>query len=282
MPRFHARHTTEIRYSRAISQSVNEVRLTPLAGGRQRLEWSSLRAEPAARIEAGRDGFGNAVHRFALPHDHDALMVESTAMVQTRPAEVPGEWEAVGLERVADPAYSRAHAAYLLPSRYVRWQGPVDSLARSLPLPEDDGAAAWLRAVEGAVGEAIAYARGATRVDTSVEDVVRLRRGVCQDMAHLFIALCRRRGVAARYVSGWMHNPHRAGPGASHAWAEAAVPGHGWTELDPTNPGSSLERHVRLAVGRDYDDVPPLRGRFRGRTAQELRVSVELRAVEEG
>jgi transglutaminase-like putative cysteine protease len=140
MPRFHARHTTEIRYSGAISQSVNEVRLTSLTDGRQRLEWSSVRAEPAARIKAGRDGFGNAVHRFALPQAHDALVVESEAM----------------------------------------------------------GLAAWLRALEGPVGEAISYTRGATRVDTSVEDVVRLRRGVCQDMAHLFLALCRRRGVGSR------------------------------------------------------------------------------------
>jgi transglutaminase-like putative cysteine protease len=280
MPRFHARHTTEIRYSQAISQSVNEVRLTPLADGRQRLEWASLRAEPAARIEADRDDFGNAVHRFALPEPHDALIVESVAMVETRPAEILAGWESVGLQEVADPAYREAHAAYLTPSRHVRWQEPVESLARSLSLPEDHGLAAWLRALEGAVGEAISYSRGATRVDTSVEDVVRLRRGVCQDMAHLFIALCRRRGVAARYVSGWMHNPHREGPGASHAWAEAAVPGHGWMEVDPTNPGSSLDRHIRLAVGRDYDDVPPLRGRFRGRTAQELTVTVELRAVE--
>ena len=282
MPRFHARHTTEIRYSRAISHSVNEVRLTPLTDGRQRLEWSRLRAEPAARIEAARDDFGNAVHRFALPQAHDALVVESVAMVETRPAEISAGWKAVGREAVADPAYRRAHAAYLLPSRHVSWQEPVDSFARALALPEDDGLAAWLRALEGAVGEAISYSRGATRVDTSVEDVVRLRRGVCQDMAHVLIALCRRRGVAARYVSGWMHNPHRAGPGASHAWAEAAVPGHGWMEVDPTNPGSTLERHIRLAVGRDYDDVPPLRGRFRGRTAQELRVSVELRAIEAG
>lgn len=202
-------------------------------------------------------------------------------MVETRPAELPAGWQAVGLKAVAEPAYRRERAAYLAPSRHVRWQEPVESLARALSLPEDEGLAAWLRALEASVGETIAYSRGATRVDTPVEDVVRLRRGVCQDMAHLYIALCRRRGVAARYVSGWMHNPHRSGPGASHAWAEAAIPGHGWVEMDPTNPGSSLERHIRLAVGRDYDDVPPLRGRFRGRTAQELRVSVELRAVEE-
>jgi transglutaminase-like putative cysteine protease len=223
MPRFHARHTTEIRYWPAISQSINEVRLTPLAHGRQRLEWSRLRAEPAARIEVARDDFGNSVHRLALPQAHDALVVESVAMVETRPAEIPAGWEVVEPEAVADPAYRRAHAAYLVPSRHVRWQEPVDSFAR-----------------------------------------------------------CRRRGVAARYVSGWMHNPHRAGPCASHAWAEAAVPGHGWMEVDPANPGATLERHIRLAVGRDYDDVPPLRGRFRGRTAQELRVSVELRAIDGG
>lgn len=168
MPRLHARHTTEIRYSRAVSQSVNEVRLTPLAGGRQRLEWSSLTAEPAARIEAGRDAFGNAVHRFALPQAHDALVVESAAIVETRPAEIPAGWGAAGMEAVADPAYWEAHAVYLLPSRHVRWQEPVDSLARSLRVNEEGGLVAWLRALEAAVGEAISYTRGATRVDTSV------------------------------------------------------------------------------------------------------------------
>ena len=88
-----------------------------------------------------------------------------------------------------------------------------------------------------------------TRVDTPVEEVVRVGRGVCQDMAHLMIAVARRRGVAARYVSGWLHLPGLEGPGESHAWVELAVPGRGWVEFDPTHPDPAHEHYVRLAIG---------------------------------
>ena len=122
----------------------------------------------------------------------------------------------------------------------------------------------WGATLEAEINEAIVYTPGVTEVDTPVEEVVRVGRGVCQDMAHLMIAVARRRGVAARYVSGWLHLPGLEGPGESHAWVEIAVPGLGWVEFDPTHPSPATEHYVRLAVGRDYADVPPLRGSYLG------------------
>ncbi len=108
---------------------------------------------------------------------------------------------------------------------------------------------------------------------------MRVGRGVCQDMAHLMIAVARRRGVAARYVSGWLYLPGHEGPGESHAWVEFAVPGLGWVEFDPTHPSPDTEHYVRLAVGRDYADVPPLRGSYIGPATERMDVSVEVRAI---
>ena len=113
-------------------------------------------------------------------------------------------------------------------------------------------------------------------MDTPIEEVVRAGAGVCQDMAHLMIALCRRRGMAARYISGWLHLPGIERPGESHAWVEAAVPGLGWVELDPTHPDAAHEDYVRLAVGRDYADVPPLRGSYVGPPTEGMSVAVQV------
>ncbi len=137
----------------------------------------------------------------------------------------------------------------------------------------------WGASLEAEINKAIVYTTGVTEVDTPIEEVVRVGRGVCQDMAHLMIAVARRRGVAARYVSGWLHLPGLEGPGESHAWVEIAVPGMGWVEYDPTHPAPSTEHYVRLAVGRDYDDVPPLRGSYLGPPTDRMDVVVEVREL---
>ena len=104
-------------------------------------------------------------------------------------------------------------------------------------------------------------------------------RGVCQDFAHVFVALCRLHGVAARYVSGWMFEADRDGPVESHAWAEVNIPGVGWVEEDPTHVGEVSDRYVRIACGRDYLDVVPIKGTYVGGMTESMEVSVELREV---
>lgn len=121
----------------------------------------------------------------------------------------------------------------------------------------------------------MAHDPGTTVVDTPVETVAFERRGVCKDLAHLFIALCRRQGVPARYVSGWLHDPARKVPGESHAWVEVQVPGAGWCEIDPTHPEPITGRWVRVAMGRDCADVTPVRGTHQGAATESMTVSVK-------
>jgi transglutaminase-like putative cysteine protease len=280
VPRLHARHRTEIRYAGPVGESVNEVRLVPTDVGGQRVEWAQVRVDPAAELIGHRDAFGNAVRWFQLVDPHESLVVEAEAIVETRPAAPPPPAAArAGLADLADPAYADGLAEFLIPSPRVRWDGPVEELAESLELPGEGSVLDWARALEAEVNRAIAYTPGVTAVDTSVEEVVRVGRGVCQDLAHVMVALARRCGVAARYVSGWLHQAGREGPGESHAWVEVALPGGGWIHLDPTHPAPEHERYVRVAMGRDYSDVAPLRGSYLGAPTESMSVTVEVREI---
>ena len=226
MPRLHAKHRTEIAYAGPAGESVNEVHLTPLDGSRQRVESASVAVHPAAELHPHVDAFGNTVHWFQITDPHEVLIVEAEAVVETRP-EVPGAAGDLGLPGLVDPAYRDRLAEFLAPSCHVRWPRGVARLTRQMELPTGGGVQEWLEALEGEVNRVIAYEPGTTVVDTPIEEVVRERRGVCQDMAHLMIALCRAAGVGARYVSGWLHLPAHEGPAESDAWVEAAVPGAG-------------------------------------------------------
>jgi transglutaminase-like putative cysteine protease len=270
-----------MRYAGPAGESVNEIRLSPSDNGRQRVEWAHVRVEPAAELLGHTDSYGNVVRWFQVVGPHETLVVESEAIVVTRPAPRHPASAGGDLAELDDPAYVERYAEFLSPSDRVRWAGPVADFgdALALALDEGEGALAWARRLEAEVNRAIVYTTGATRVDTPIEDVVQAGAGVCQDMAHLMIALCRRRGMAARYVSGWLHLPGIERPGESHAWVEAAVPGLGWVELDPTHPDPAHEDYVRLAVGRDYADVPPLRGSYLGPATEGMSVVVEVKEL---
>jgi len=279
MPRLRIRHRTELRYSGTATESVNEVRMLPRPGPRVEVEAAEVAVEPATSVHRHSDSFGNAVTWFQVIEPHDALVVEAEAVVavrrslpQARRTAPEDQWRALG-----DPRYRDDMAEFLAASAYAAADSEVAALAESLALPESGGVDRWLVDLSHAVCDAITYDTGATAVHTPASEVARLRRGVCQDLAHVTIALCRQRGVPARYVSGWLHYLGANGPGESHAWIEAHVPEDGWVELDPTHPGRSDLDHVPVAVGRDYSDVPPIRGSYLGAPASNMTVWVDIR-----
>ena len=279
MPRLHAKHRTEIRYAGPVGESVNEIRLTPSDNGRQQVEWSHVRVEPAAELLSHTDAFGNEVSWFQLVGAHELLVVESEAIVVTSPAPRPPASEGGDMAELDDPDYidTLGRVPRRLGARPVERAGR--RVRRRAGAERGRGRAGVGARARGGRQPRHRLHPGATRVDTPIEDVVRAGVGVCQDMAHLMIALCRRRGVAARYVSGWLHLPGIDRPGESHAWVEAAVPGLGWVELDPTHPEPASEHYVRLAVGRDYTDVPPLRGSYLGPVTEGMDVVVHVREL---
>ena len=271
-------HSTHYRYSGPIAETVMELRLRPMDGNGQRCLEFELDVSSGIKPRTYRDGYGNNVHYFNLVRPHTRLSVTSTSVVET------------GLEPDAD-------AGEELVQDFLRYRSPVKDVPgiRELAAQHAIGEPTSGSSVEQALDELtlaisrdFAYDRAVTNVYSAVDDVLALRAGVCQDFAHLFIAVARAMGVPARYVSGYIHASaapelKRGAAGnvatASHAWAEAWVPGRGWIGYDATHPVRTSEHHVRLAVGRDYSDAAPTRGIYVGSATGAMEVTVRTREM---
>jgi transglutaminase-like putative cysteine protease len=261
-------HTTRYRYSGPIAETVMEVRLRPMDGNGQRCLEFDLEVSSRIKPRSYRDGYGNNVHYFNLVRPHSSLTVTSRSVVET------------GGELDPDPGEELVHD-------FLRFRSPVRDvpgirqLASRHPIDRPSSGASVERALDEltlAISREFAYDRAVTTVYSAVDEVLALRAGVCQDFAHLFIAVARAMGVPARYVSGYIHAPGAAST-ASHAWAEAWVPGRGWVGYDATHPVRAGENHVRLAIGRDYSDAAPTRGIYIGSATGAMDVTVRTREL---
>ncbi|MCS7060316.1 MAG: transglutaminase family protein [Anaerolineae bacterium] len=262
-------HLTTLSYDAPINEAHTEVRLKPADAGGQRCLSFKLLTEPVkAHVLAYIDHFGNDVRYFDWLQPHQRLSIAVTSEVLTAPLFDPGAGELTPLEE-----YDYCH-----PTAYAPADEAICRFAGPHILPDDPLGTA--RTLSEAVFRSIKYERGATDVKTTADDVIRLGRGVCQDFAHLLIACCRCQGIPARYVSGYLYDPKFFGDtAATHAWVDVFIAGHGWISLDPTHNCEQNERYVRVAVGRDYADVPPTRGVFKGNAKETLEVRVVIRAL---
>jgi transglutaminase-like putative cysteine protease len=169
----------------------------------------------------------------------------------------------------------------LLPSHFVHSSAALDQLATELECERRESPFTLLAELNESIYKLFAYAPNSTKVDSPIEEALVARQGVCQDFAHIMLALVRGLKIPCRYVSGYMFHrvegkKDRSLEGASHAWLEALVPGLGWLALDPTNNLVGADRHIRVAIGRDYADVPPTRGVHKGDSQSELSVQVTV------
>jgi transglutaminase-like putative cysteine protease len=261
-------HSTRYRYSGPIAETVMELRLRPMDGNGQSCLEFKLDLSSGIEPRTYRDGYGNIVHYFNLVRPHVRLSVTSRSVVET------------GRELDADAGEDLVHD-------FLRFRSPVKDvpgvrqLASRHPIADPSFGPSVEQALDEltlAISRDFAYDRAVTTVYSGVDDVLALRAGVCQDFAHLFIAVARAIGVPARYVSGYIHAPGASGA-ASHAWAEAWVPGRGWIGYDATHPVRTSEHHVRLAVGRDYTDAAPTRGIYVGSATGSMEVRVRTREL---
>jgi transglutaminase-like putative cysteine protease len=263
-------HTTRYKYSGPIAETVMEVRLRPMDGNGQRCLKFDLDVSAGIKPRDYRDGYGNSVHYFNLVRPHTRLSITSTSVVET------------GLDLDADAGEELVHD-------FLRFRSPVKDvpgvreLAGRHPISDPASGPSVEQALDEltlTISREFAYDRAVTNVYSAVDEVLELRAGVCQDFAHLVIAAARAMGVPARYVSGYIHTPGgRGSASASHAWAEAWVPGRGWVGYDATHPVRTSENHVRLAVGRDYSDAAPTRGIYVGSATGTMEVRVRTREV---
>lgn len=278
---FTVRHTTTFRYEPAVRESIMEVRLQPRSEGDQRCLTFTLDVDPPANIQQYRDFAGNTVHHFDIAGSHTQVKVTAQSAVEVQSAPAPrasdsGDWSDLDA-LVADGDYWEM----LLPSHFVRSSPALEDLARKLEYERRGNPLELLTELNTAIYKLFAYVPNSTKVDSPIEEALETRQGVCQDFAHIMIALVRRLKVPCRYVSGYMFHrdeqeKDRSLEGASHAWCEVLVPRLGWLAFDPTNNLVGSERHIRVAIGRDYADVPPTRGVYKGEAQSELSVAVSV------
>lgn len=287
--RLDIRYRSVFAYTESVSESHNELRACPLTDDFQRLLEYRVTIDPSARVFSYVDSWGTRVDTFGVRADHSVMVVTAEAAVETSPRPLPiGSSIAEDLRR---PGFIDAHIEFLERDRHTDGGPDLVELANrqsALGGPDVVGSAL---AIHRFVGGHLRYQAGSTTVGVSVDEVLRSGVGVCQDYAHLTVAMCRAAGIPARYVSGYLFTSSDAvGDDAegdtvvveTHAWVEVAIPGWGWLALDPTNGHSVGERHVKIGHGRSYDDVQPLRGVFLGPAQSTVAPQVEIRRLAAG
>jgi len=249
----------------------------------ERWDRFELGAAPYASVRRYRDGYGNATHLITVPRPHEYVEVSTNSIVWTLLTNPYAP-----LPKTAAPLSPAEEYDYLRFSRLVQEVREIELMAAAFHPSSPVEAFEKTLALMNLVNAEFEYVAEVTTVATTVADVVQHRRGVCQDFAHVLIGLCRAAGIPARYVSGYLivdrssdlsAREQRASV-ASHAWAEAFSSTHGWRGFDPTNNLMAGEDHVKMAIGRDYADVPPTRGTSRGAATERLRVTVSVERLE--
>ncbi len=283
MTYYSVHHLTRFQYQHPISESVMETRMQPRNDRNQRCLNFSLSISPRCRVFSHRDHLANNVHHFDIPGEHSQLVIIAEALVEQQPIFdipaflAPDAWQAL------DASVSQEdYWEMLLPSQYAKPTDALLQLARDLDVCRRDDPLMLLHELNQRIFEWFHYVPKSTQVDSPIDQAIASREGVCQDFAHCMIALVRQVGIPCRYVSGYLYHGEkdhdRSTADATHAWVEAFLPHLGWVGFDPTNNLVTYQRHIRTALGRDYADVPPTRGLYRGNTKSELSVAVRVSA----
>lgn len=266
-------HRLRFRYDDFIRESQMEIRVEPRTGNTQRLHSFQLAVGPTASVDRYLDWNKNWVHHLAVRDYHNRIEIVARSLVDTSPPDVD-----LGLPAAAS---DRPVAGELLD--FTRFDGPVehapalDALLSEIPVAREAPLIEQVQSVARVVSDRITYQPGVTTWRSTVADVLEHGSGVCQDFAHLTLALLRLRGIPSRYVSGYLHTGDQAAQ--SHAWIEVHGAGPGWIGFDPTHNRMPDENYVVVAVGRSYEDVSPNRGVYRGNAGEMLSAVVATRSI---
>jgi len=269
-------HRTQYTYASPVRDSFNEARLQPFSDEWQTVDHFLLKVLPATQLLHHHDFYRNVVHHFEIPEPHDSLLVESHLRITTKPRPHLAETEmAWPLAKISAALREERAFDFLQDSRFVELSPEAWRLAVDATDGLTDTWQATL-AIMKFVHRYLTYLPSATTVHTHMRDVLGERSGVCQDFAHVMIGMCRVLKIPALYVSGYLATEKAS---ATHAWVEVFVPGVGWLGLDPTHSRQPDETYVKIAVGRDYADVPPLTGSYKGTLEHNMKVAVNIRPV---
>lgn len=283
-------HYTHYTYQEPIGYSVNEIRLTPQTDSRQFCYEHSIVVNPDIKLFSYEDFFDNKVHSFTVSEPHQELLIKADSIVHTNEKELDqGRPLPLSTEKkiIRSNTFQNHFTEYLNGTAYTKMSPDLNDFVGEIEdLDSSGGIFLHLKKISECIHLNFIYDPSATDVHTTVEETLKLKRGVCQDFAHLMIAVCRSKDIPARYVSGYhfigdLQGGHADYEQASHAWVEAYVPGKGWVGYDPTNNGMVNWRYVKIGHGRDYRDIVPVKGVYTGTAAQALTVDVDVRIFED-
>ena len=290
MPYYSIEHETRFEYNSGVRESVMEVRARPRDEAGQDVVEFSLSISPRCHVWDYRDFMGNHVHSFDIPQTHRTQTITARSLVRVEPpAPLPWEFDPDTWDRLGkNPEAYRTDAFEMTqPSTFAHDSALFRSFIQETGIERGSDPLSTVRDVCQTIFDRFEYQPNRTEVDSPIDVPLGLRAGVCQDFAHIMIAVLRSLDIPARYVSGYLFHrggdlpaPERSSEDATHAWVETLLPDVGWVGFDPTHNIVTDDHYIRTAIGRDYADVPPTRGVFRGRAESKMAVTVTVEKLD--
>lgn len=270
-------HSTKYQYNWMIKESINEIRLFPHNFENQDVLQFELFITNNPQVEISKDYHGNSMGNFNNLEAHDEMIIESRMILRVNHSlKIPE----IDDTTVQDLAFEKEKSIYLqrlcIPETISK-QKQIDLILKKINLPEKSIIAIAQQCNEYVFNH-FTYTKGITNIETTVDEILEIKKGVCQDFANILLQLLRTVGIPSRYVSGYIcpnENDFR-GEGATHAWVEIYTPKQGWLGLDPTNNIWTMDNHVKLSVGRNFYDCTPVKGTYKGFAKQKLSVCVSI------
>lgn len=278
MPQFKIHHVTRYTYEVPVRDSANQIILFPVKDEYQTVLKQDLSITGEPSVDVYKDYYGNEVGAFTFADAHTELTIDSKIEVITKARPLPADvapkevqWNSLQALRYQVPFIDFLKQESCEVVDEIKRDTQVGEYMQVTPLTA-------AQKLNEYVFKQFQYIKGVTSVETTTDEIWKLKAGVCQDFAHILLVMLRMTGIPARYVSGYVcpnHNGMR-GEGATHAWVEAYIPDHGWLGLDPTNNCFVNDLHVRLAVGRSFSDCSPVKGTYKGTSHHSLEVGVSV------
>lgn len=281
MPTFYINHLTKYTYSNTVIDAANRIMLFPINDAYQKVTSQKININSNPSIETHTDYFDNTVGTFMIVEPHSTLIIESEIEVDVYSRMFPEDEiePALQWQTLKELSNQTTFIDFL---KFKPFTGSEEVSAYLHTFDKNTVTPyQFLQALSAFIFNEFKYIKGITTVNTTLDEVWEIKSGVCQDFTNFMLQACKMMGIPARYVSGYLcpYESFSRGEGATHAWIEAFIPNYGWLGFDPTNNIIATEHHVRLAIGRNYNDCSPVKGVFRGKVEDKLEVNVTVDTV---
>lgn len=270
-------HITKYQYSWPIKESINEIRLFPHNFDDQEVLQHQLLITTNPIVEVSKDFYGNKVGNFNILEPHQEMIIESQMVVRVDHSLKIPEIDTATLQDLEKIKEKNSSLQRLCMPEKISNQKKIDSILKKINFKEKSVTEIGQNCSQY-IFKNFTYTKGITNIETTVDEILDHKKGVCQDFAHVLLQLLRTAGIPSRYVSGYVcsNTSDLRGEGATHAWVEFYSPNQGWLGIDPTNNIWTMDNHVKLSVGRDFNECTPVKGSFKGFAKQTLTVSVAI------